>query len=186
MDDVLAEVGLSSGAVYGYFAGKDELILAIAEANMRQVAAVLTGAGTASGERPVGAALADVLELVRARDADDDFARMALLVWSEATHNPILAARLTALIAEMRAVFAHPPESAENSQLVSSAAFGTVLTSVVAGFILQLALGGPEAVEDLPAAVRALWPAGDARAVPPYSVPSPLLRSGAGAGPAPS
>ena len=166
MDDVLGEVGLSSGAVYGYFSGKDELILAIAEENMRQVAAVLADAVTAAGQRPVGGTLAEVLEVVRARDAESGFARMALLVWSEATHQPILAARLTALIDEMRAAFALPPEPAENSQLVSGAAFGTVLTSVVAGFILQLALGGPEAVEELPSAVRALWPGGGARTAP--------------------
>ena len=162
MDDVLAEVGLSSGAVYGYFTGKDELILAIAEENMSQVVAVLTDAVTASGERPVGDTLAEVLEVIRARDTANGLARMALLVWSEATHNLRLAARLTVLIHDMRAVLAHPPEPAEN---VSDAAFGTMLTSVVAGFILQLALGGPQAVEDVPSTVRAQWPASDARPV---------------------
>ena len=166
MDDILVEVGLSSGAVYGYFTGKDELILAIADENMSQVAAVLTDAVTACRKRPVGVTLAEVLEVIRARDADNGFAPMALLVWSEATHNPILAARLTALISEMRGVFAHPPEQTESSPLVSDAAFGTMLTSVVAGFILQLALGGPEAVDDLPSAARALWPAVGASSVP--------------------
>src|SRR5260370_17032628 len=37
MADLLAEAGLSSGAVYNYFSSKEEMIVAIAEENIGQV-----------------------------------------------------------------------------------------------------------------------------------------------------
>src|ERR1700689_3735439 len=38
MQDLFAESGLSAGAVYSYFAGKDDVIVAIAEENLSGVA----------------------------------------------------------------------------------------------------------------------------------------------------
>ncbi|MEU1561727.1 helix-turn-helix domain-containing protein, partial [Streptomyces mirabilis] len=37
MQDLFTEAGLSAGAVYRHFTSKDEMILAIAEENMREV-----------------------------------------------------------------------------------------------------------------------------------------------------
>jgi AcrR family transcriptional regulator len=37
MQDLFAEADLSAGAVYGYFASKDDVILAIAEENIHDV-----------------------------------------------------------------------------------------------------------------------------------------------------
>ena len=46
MQDLFAEAGLSSGAVYRYFASKDDVIIAIAEENMRDVVEMIHGVAT--------------------------------------------------------------------------------------------------------------------------------------------
>ena len=66
MQDLFAEAGLSSGSVYLYFTSKDDVILAIAEENMRDVVAVLhelAASGSGAGES-FGATLAQVVRLV--------------------------------------------------------------------------------------------------------------------------
>ena len=50
MQDLFAASGLSSGAVYSYFASKDDVIVAIAEENMRGVTEMIT-AGSSGGTR---------------------------------------------------------------------------------------------------------------------------------------
>ncbi len=58
MQDLFAEAGLSSGAVYRYFPGKEDVILAIAEENMRDVVEMIhlaaPGAARAVGRRRGG------------------------------------------------------------------------------------------------------------------------------------
>src|SRR5215469_3916754 len=93
MQDLFAEAGLSSGAVYGYFASKDDVIIAIAEENVREVVAMIHDAASGEPGRPIGAVMADIITVVRAKDAEDGLARLALLAWSEALRNPALASR---------------------------------------------------------------------------------------------
>ena len=69
MQDLFAEAGLSSGAVYRYFASKDEVIMAIAEENTREVLAMMHAATARRPGRSAGAALADALEVILARDS---------------------------------------------------------------------------------------------------------------------
>lgn len=160
MQDLLAEAGLSSGAVYGYFSSKQDMILAIAEENMSQVIAVMRQSATGPSRDAPGAALGDVLDLIGARHADDGFATIAVMVWSEATRNPTIAARLTALLSEMQADFGDLADQQGQPEAVSADSFGTVFAAIIAGFILQLAVIGPQPAEDMSATVRALWPAG--------------------------
>ena len=158
MQDLFAEAGLSSGAVYRYFASKDEVIMAIAEENAREVLAMMH----AATGRSAGAALADALEVILARDSRDGLGGLALLVWAEALRSPGLAAQFRDLFARLRADLATVVhEQQRGDELpggVSAEAVATVMLSVVPGCILQLALTGPEAVSEAPRAVRALWP----------------------------
>ncbi|HEY2269503.1 MAG TPA: TetR/AcrR family transcriptional regulator [Streptosporangiaceae bacterium] len=162
MQDLFAEAGLSSGAVYGYFASKDEMIMAIAEENAREVLAAMHAAAARHPGRPAGEALADALEIILARDAQDGLGAMALLVWAEALRSPGLAAQFRDLFARLRADLAAVVRDHQDGGGlpggVSAEAVATVLLSVVPGCILQLALAGPEAVAGAPRAVRALWP----------------------------
>jgi hypothetical protein len=82
------------------------------------------------------------------------------MVWAEATRNPIIAARLTALLSEMQADFGGLADQLGRPQAVSADSFGTVFAAIIAGFILQLAVIGPQSGQDMSATVRALWPAG--------------------------
>src|ERR1700744_3704242 len=101
MQDLFAEAGLSAGAVYRYFASKDEVIVAIAEDNMREVLTLVHRSVTAEPDRPVGEVMAEVLTLVRAKDAADGMGGLAVLVGAEALRNPVLAGRLRDLLTGM-------------------------------------------------------------------------------------
>lgn len=162
MQELLTEAGLSSGAVYGYFSSKDELIVAIAQDNISQISALLR---SFRGREAPGAArdlLIEVLGLIRSMHAENGFAAIALLVWSEATRNAALAARLTELISEYHNSFARlaVPAGQPWSGL-SPQAVGALLTSVIVGYIARLAIVGDDATEDLAGMIAALMPNAD-------------------------
>jgi AcrR family transcriptional regulator len=168
MQDLLAEAGVSSGSVYRYFSGKQDMIIAIAEENLAEV---VHEARRQAERRPAagaGEAIADLFEVIRAKHAENGFAAIALLTWSESLRNPTLAERLktalTEATADLAAIvrehqdFGHLPPDATTDSLAQ------LITSTVPGYILQLATLGADAVDGLPQAARALWPAPDAQA----------------------
>ena len=160
MQDLFAEAGLSSGAVYSYFASKDDVIVAIAEENMRGVTEMIRTIATQRPVRSVGAVLADVMDLVHAKDTQDGLGKLTVIVWSEALRNPALAARFTALVTQLHANLAEVVRQSRGNLPgdVSADVLATTLLSLVPGYLLQLALLGPAAVDGVPDAVRALWP----------------------------
>ena len=101
MQDLFAEAGLSAGAVYRYFASKDEVIVAIAEENMREVLVTVHELATGTAGRSLGQVMAGLMALIQARDAADDLGAMAVLVWAEALRNPSLAGQLRELLTRM-------------------------------------------------------------------------------------
>jgi TetR/AcrR family transcriptional regulator, transcriptional repressor of aconitase len=160
MQDLFAEAGLSSGAVYSYFASKDDVIVAIAEENMRGVTEMIHAIATRQPVRPAGAVLADVMDMLQAKDTQDGLGKLTVIVWSEALRNPSLAARFTVLVTQLRASLAeiirqNPGNLPDN---VPADALATTLLCLVPGYLLQLALLGSAAVDGVPDAVRALWP----------------------------
>jgi AcrR family transcriptional regulator len=162
MQDLFAEAGLSSGAVYGYFPSKDDVIIAIAEENVRHVVAMIHDVATSEPGRPIGTVLADMITVVRAKDAEEGLAGLAVLAWSEALRNPVLASRFADLFAQIRAdltEIARAHQRAGNlPREVPAESLAAVFLSVVPGYILQLATLGSATVEGVPAAVEALWP----------------------------
>src|SRR3954447_3713358 len=163
MQDLFAESGLSSGAVYRYFASKEDVILAIAEENIRDVTTSITALSAPAPGVGLGAALADVLEVVRDRHKQNEVGAMAVLVWSEAVRTPALAKRFDAIFDQMRRAVADiVRESQARDALPAGAdadALTALLVSIIPGFILQIALFGPRAVKGVPDAARTLWPA---------------------------
>jgi AcrR family transcriptional regulator len=162
MQDLFTESGLSAGAVYGYFASKEDMVLAIALENMRDVVEMIHSFASSRRQDGIGAALGDVLDVVCAKHADDDLGAMAVQVWSEALRNPELARRFDAQLAPMRADLAglvrDYQESGHLPATASAQSLATLFKSIIPGFILQLAMFGPQAVKDVPDAARALWP----------------------------
>ncbi len=164
MQDLVEEAGMSSGAVYRYFASKDAVIEAIAAQNLDQVVAVLAQA-IDDGASPQ-AAIASVLEFVTLRHGEDGFAAIALLVWSEALRNPTLAAHLRDAIATALATLSGHEHSAPDAAMdvsretdddnthVDSTALAELLLCVLPGYLMRLALGGSGAVASIPRSVE--------------------------------
>ena len=154
MQDVFEESGLSPGAVYRYFAGKEELVGAI-------VRETLAGLGEAAGraidgaDAPDPAALVGALlaALVRRPDRERRM-RLAVQVWAEAARNPDVRACLRDAADELRgrvrdALVAAQRAGRMDPALDASATAAAVL-ALLQGYILHRALfAGPR-----PAAFR--------------------------------
>lgn len=162
MQDVFAESGLSSGAVYRYFVSKDAMIIAIIEENLSDVIAMIHAVAAGEPERSMGEILADVLDFVTTRQRQSRFADVALLVWSETLRNPELAARVAKLVRQLQAditsVVRVHQEAGNLPPDVSPTALAAVLSAILPGLEVQLAVLGPRAAKDAPGALRALWP----------------------------
>jgi AcrR family transcriptional regulator len=165
MQDLVGEAGMSSGAVYRYFASKDAVIEAIAAENLDQVVTVLAGA-IGEGASPQSA-IAAVLKFVTDRHGEDGFAAIAVLVWSEALRNPALAAYLrnalaTALVTLSVETHAAPDGGVDGIRTEEDAhgdptALADVLLCVLPGYLMRLALDGSEAVANIPGAVEKVF-----------------------------
>jgi AcrR family transcriptional regulator len=151
MQDLVEEAEMSSGAVYRYFPSKNAVIEAIATENLEQVVTVIAQS-IDDGAGPT-AAIATALDFVTKRHGEDGFAAIALLVWSEALRNPTLADHLRDSTTSALATLSgdrHPrPEGA-----MDSTALADLLLCVLPGYLMRLALGGPQAVENVPGAVE--------------------------------
>ena len=162
MQDLFVESGLSSGVVYRFFAGKEDMILAIAEENMRDVVSLIHALATGSHGDGLGAALAEVLEMVRGKHAQSALGAMAVLVWSEALRNPSLAKQFEAATTQMRADLADVVREYQARgglpRDAAADALATLFMAIGPGFILQLAMFGDRAVAGVPDAARVLWP----------------------------
>jgi AcrR family transcriptional regulator len=162
MQDLLTEVGLSSGAVYRYFPGKQDMIIAIAEENLAEVTGEVRRMAAAEPAVSIGDLLARILEMIRAKHEEDGFAAIALLVWAESLRDPTLAERIRGTLADVATDLADiVRERQESGGLPAEVPVGQLTQVIVAnvpGYILQLATLGPTAVAGVPDAVRALWP----------------------------
>ncbi|MGY5104387.1 TetR/AcrR family transcriptional regulator [Streptomyces sp. 900105245] len=162
MQDLFAESGLSAGAVYRHFTSKDEMILAIAEENMRDVLDITLAVATNRQGQSMGAVMAELLDVIRVKSAEEGVAALAVLVWGEGMRNRSLAGKLDHLIGRIRAnlvtlVHDQQKKGALTTNVTAEAIASTML-SVLPGYILQVALLEPAAVAEVPDAVRALWP----------------------------
>jgi AcrR family transcriptional regulator len=162
MHDLFAEARLSSGAVYRYFAGKDEVVVAIAEDSIRQVGATIRSVAEQHSGQSLGSALAAAVETIEARHRENGFAGIGVQAWTEALRNPRIGAAFDTMLSELRAEMAEVVAEYQKSKALpagpSAESLATVMISIITGYILQLALRGHEAVAGTPQALRALWP----------------------------
>jgi AcrR family transcriptional regulator len=147
MADIIAESGLSAGAVYTYFASKDDLIAATTEevtANVADILAVLQSAHE-------GDTLEDiVLGVLRPLDDYPDVQakhRIMLHAWGEASGDSEIGVLLHGVYTTMLGHAAEATAAWQARGLISPAAdpaqAARVLLSLVAGYIVQTALLGP-------------------------------------------
>jgi len=164
MDDIIRAAGLSAGAVYGYFATKDDLILAAIDETMTRLTERMRPILAPPGPPGPSALLRAVGQAIDGLAAEDgvDLKRIALLGWAEAQrddrvrqtlrrHYGGLRLALVALATRWRAqgLLAHgaDPGAAANA-----------LLSLARGYVAQAALLGgidPDAAADGLAALLA-------------------------------
>jgi AcrR family transcriptional regulator len=161
MQEIFTEAGMSAGAVYRYFAGKDDMVMAIAEDSLHDVIATISREGDPSHGGSIGDALAAGIESVKRRDEQDNLASLAIQVWAEAIRNPALAEKFVRLMTRTKAQLTSLAKRHQGGDLpadVPAEALASVLAAILPGYILQRALLGGDSVRGMPEALRALWP----------------------------
>lgn len=162
MQDLFAEAGVSAGAVYSYFGSKEEVILAIAEENVQDVLTLLHDFAANPHQDGIGATLASVFDIIRAKNAADDLGPLALLVWAEVLRNPALSERFVAALQQMRTDLAEVvAERQRDGSLATGVApegIAGLMFAIIPGFILQLTLLGDKSLGGMGEAARVLWP----------------------------
>jgi AcrR family transcriptional regulator len=149
MQDVIAEAGLSVGAVYRYFKSKNELITSIAEGVIGGAAEMF--ADLAEREPPLSPAEAveHAIEYVDRQTGPDGLFRLALQVWAESMRDPALAEFVASKYAQMRGHFVVLARRAQAAGKLAPDAdpetVGAVLFGTVPGYALQRVLSdGPD------------------------------------------
>ena len=105
MDEVIAETGMSSSAVYRYFRSKEELIDATAEEGITRVRNIFV---RLMADKPTPTPAQTVETLVaelhsRTSNPEYDLSKLALQTWAEAMRNPSLRDRTQHLYVDTRA-----------------------------------------------------------------------------------
>lgn len=146
MQDVLAEAGLSVGAIYRYFKGKDDIIAAIAAEALAEVA---TAFATYDGDEPPP--LDDIVDLVLQVEkpplaGSPESARLLVQIWSEALRSPALATQLADVMAGARDVVGGLVVRHQERGLlradIPAEQVARVLIALVNGFMVQRAVFG--------------------------------------------
>jgi AcrR family transcriptional regulator len=164
MADVLAEVGLSAGAVYRYFRGKEELIAAIAAEAFEGIRGAFEEASKTTPPPTPDVLLGSVLRLVleeRIPGGDRQaFARLILQVWSETLRNEHLFQILSQGYHGMREIWGGLVEAYRANGLMAADVpadrVARTLIATAQGFIAQQALFGDVSVDILEDGLRGL------------------------------
>jgi AcrR family transcriptional regulator len=164
MEMIIARSGLSTGAVYGYFKGKDEIINAVVTegtaAMGRQLAPILTN----PEPPPLPELVEQLLRTIAAfgQDKHDGIDRLLVSLhgWSHSQSDPVLKAATLAGYRRQRELFA---ETARRWQAAGTldpdtdpCAVAELLMSIVLGFVAQRALAGDADVQAHVGALDAL------------------------------
>ncbi|MFD0362854.1 TetR/AcrR family transcriptional regulator [Nocardia sp. GCM10030253] len=170
MQDVFAESGLSSGAVYRYFKSKNDLITALATQTMVTVRATMSEL-IHGDQLPTPAELVTTLaELVVAQSGPDGPIRLAPQVWALALVHPEASEYVKGAILAMRGLWQEYAElMREAGWLPADADTHAVASAMICflpGFMLQhLIIGDPDP-EAMARGVKTLLPYGEPAAQP--------------------
>ncbi|MGY1637494.1 TetR/AcrR family transcriptional regulator [Geodermatophilus sp. SYSU D00742] len=162
MAEVIAESGLSAGAVYRYFASKDELVRAIVDRVLAE-AATRFDHWLATLEDPDPAeAVATAVDLVAtvAERAPVDVTRVAVQAWGEALRNPgvhdVVRGAYGTIRGYLMEVAVRAQEAGRLPRDADPQQVGAAMFSLVVGFLLQRLLLGDVPAPAYGDAVRAL------------------------------
>jgi AcrR family transcriptional regulator len=163
MEMIIARSGLSTGAVYGYFKGKDEIINAAVTEGTAELGEYLVPLLTSPEPPPLPELMDQVLGAIAdfgQRGQGIDLLCVSLHGWSHSQSNPQLRAAARAAYGRLRELFA---ETVKRGQAAGTfdvgadpAAMAELLTSVCLGFVAQRALAGDAGVQAHVAALETL------------------------------
>ncbi|MEO3922778.1 TetR/AcrR family transcriptional regulator [Micromonosporaceae bacterium B7E4] len=148
MQDVIAEAGLSVGAVYRYFGSKQELVTSIAESVLDGADQLFATLVAEEPPLPLVEALDRALEFAESQTGPDGVLPLAIQVWAESLRDPALAEFIGRMYARFRSRFVALARRAQQAgELPADAdveAVGAVLFGLIPGFALQRVLvAGP-------------------------------------------
>lgn len=162
MDDIIRASGLSAGAVYSYFASKEELIHATVTASLsslRDLIEPLLSAEPALNPSELLLRLTTAIDAFTVCDGYD-LKRIALLGWSEAQSNERLRATMRSFYTDFRDRLAaslnrsgghFPDEAASAGQHLAK-----TLLSMLLGFVAQSAILGDVEPEEIALGITVL------------------------------
>ncbi|GAA5035003.1 TetR/AcrR family transcriptional regulator [Microbacterium fluvii] len=143
MADIIAESGLSAGAIYGYFPSKSDLVLTVAARILDARRAELALAETERTLSPAG-----IAQLLVQGVRSEAPLPVLIQVWGEATVDPELRTLLQHTLGDMRGTIAdalqrwavaHPDQVPDDPARWAHAT-APVTMSLIPGFVLQSAL----------------------------------------------
>lgn len=144
MSDVFAESGLSAGAVYGYFSGKDDLLTAVVDQVVAELGGAIDRVCRTPEPPPLDEVVEQVLGILDRAGPDGSLARLAVQIWAEAVAAPALHARLAGYYRQARLAFADLARRYREDGTLDPDAdvdqVAQVLTAVGPAFLTQRAL----------------------------------------------
>ncbi|WP_327289754.1 TetR/AcrR family transcriptional regulator [Streptomyces sp. NBC_01198] len=160
MPDVFAEAGLSAGAVYRYFPGKEALITAIAEVSTRQLIDILD-AHLGAAELPApDELLPAIVEDLTVLGEGSLPAPMAPQVWSEMMRDHRLAAAVADMLGDIQDRLTRLCRRYQDAGTVDAdldpGDTARVMLALIQGWIIQWNTMGLAAHQQIRAGVRAL------------------------------
>jgi TetR/AcrR family transcriptional regulator, transcriptional repressor of aconitase len=171
MQDIVAESGLSPGAIYGYFKGKTEIVSAIAAARHAMERQRMDEALSASD---IDASLQRLVEgfILQLREPlEQQWRRLAVQLWAESLSNPELRREALAGVAQaidlLSVLIARAQAQRRWPADLDPAAAARVLIATLQGLSLQLAWDDRIDVAAVAAALRILIDPPRPAAAPP-------------------
>jgi AcrR family transcriptional regulator len=141
---VIREANLSVGAVYRYFPSKNDLITAIAEGIVDELAAMFEALTTETPPPPIVTVMQRASDFALANSGTDGALRMAIQIWSESLRDPALAVLVGKVYRRLRDVMVSFAERAiAAGSLPADAdplAVGSVLFALMPGYAVQRVL----------------------------------------------
>lgn len=167
MQDVIKAAGLSVGAVYRYFPSKYELITAIAEQVIAEVISTFEALAAVEPPPPLGVVMQRAVGVATQHSGPDGALRLAVQVWSESLHDPVLAEFIAGVYRRIRdtigLITKRAQEAGELPADADADAVSSVLFALMPGYaLLRILIGEPEP-EVFTAGLRALLPGSPAR-----------------------
>ncbi|MBH0119582.1 TetR/AcrR family transcriptional regulator [Rhodococcus sp. CX] len=143
MADIIAESGLSAGAIYGYFGGKQELLVAVADHVLGDRGSALTDDSGFAVEGP-----GDIIAALLHKLDEGGLGSAVLQLWAEGTIDPEIGelvrtvfGRLRAFVTDLLAAWAEEnPSAIGTAPRTWAAERAPIVLGLAQGFIVQKSL----------------------------------------------